>query len=100
MKDCYCRCLWQSWSVGDVKAAASATGKEERERDAEAAAAVELSTETASAAKEMEERAEAQFGEAPAVEVEEPEVPRGCERAMMCICPPYPFRTGKTRVLS
>ena len=33
------------------------------------------------------------------MEVEEPEVMQGCERAMMRICPPCPFGTGKTRVL-
>ena len=48
----------------------------------------------------MEERAEAQVGEAPAADVEDPEVPRGCKNAMMRICPPCPFGTGKNRLLS
>ena len=52
------------------------------------------------AAAEMEERVEARVGEAPAADVEDPEVPRGCENAMMRICPPYPFGTGKTCILS
>ena len=67
---------------------AAATGNAERERDAAAVAA------------EMEEREEARVGEAPAAEVEETELLRGCEHAMMRICPPCPFGTGKTRVLS
>ena len=81
-----------------VAPVAAETGKVERERDTAAAAAVEAVA--AAAAAEMEERTEARFGEAPLVEVEEPEVPRGCENAMMRICPPFTFGTGKTRVLS
>ena len=72
-------------------AAAAATGYSERERDAAAAAA---------AAAEMEERAEARFREAPAEEMEDPELLQGCKCAMMRNCPPCPFSTGKTCVLS
>ena len=60
---------------------AAAMGKAERERDA--AAAVEV--EKAAATADMEERAEARFGEALAAEVEDTEVTRGCKRAMMRI---------------
>ena len=59
-----------------------------------------VEVEAVSAAAEMEERAKAWFGEAPAAEVEEPEVPQICEHAMMHICPLCPFGTGETRVLS
>ena len=76
--------------------AAAATGKAERERDA---AAAEVKAAEAAAA-EMEERVEARFGEAPAEEVEDPEVTRGRKRAIMRICPPCSFGTGETRVLS
>ena len=53
--------------------------KAERERNTAAAAVVEA------VAAEMEEKVEAQFGEAPVVEVEDTEVPRWCKHAMMRI---------------
>ena len=79
--------------VAPVAAAAAAEiGKAKRERYVTAA--------EVAAAADMEEISEARLGEAPAEEVEEPEVSQGYERTMMRICPPCPFRTGKTRVLS
>ena len=69
--------------------AAAATEKSKRERGAAAA------VEAVAAAEDKEERAEATVGVAPTIEVENPELPRGCKRAMMRICLPCPFGTGK-----
>ena len=97
-------CLWQNWSVRDVAAtsetaavvapvAATAMGKGKRERYTAAAASVAVEA----AAAEMEEIAEARFGQAPAEEMDKPEVPRGFERAMMRIYPPCSF--GKWKIV-
>ena len=67
-------------------AAAAATGKAESKRDVSAAVEAEAAAEAA----EMEERAEV-----PEAEVEELEVPQGCEHAMMRIYPPCPFGREK-----
>ena len=63
-----------------VAPVALAKEKAEREMDA----AVEETVE----AEDTEERLEALFGEAPAKEIEDPEVPRGRGCAMMRICLP------------
>ena len=47
-------------------------------------------------AAEMEEGAEARVEGAPAVVVEETKVPQGCRCAMIHICMPCNFGTGKT----
>ena len=51
------------------------------------------------AAADIEEGAEERVGVAPSIEVEEPEVTQWCRCAIMYICPPYTFGTGKTCVL-
>ena len=98
---------WETWAAAAVTSttmalvavvtavAVVAKEKAERERDA---AAVQASV--TAATEDMEERAEARFGEAPAEEMDKPEVPQRCERTMIHICPTYPFGTGKTCVLS
>ena len=77
-----------------VEAAVAAEEVEVEAVEVEAAAA-----DTEATVEEMEEGAEAKVRVAPALELEEPEVTRGCGCAMNIVYPPCPFRMGKNFTL-
>ena len=80
--------------AAEVEAAVSAEAVEMEAVEVEAAA-----EDTEAAVEEMEEGAEARVGVAPALELEEPEVTRGCVCAMNLVYPPCPFSMGKSFTL-